>query len=106
MSGRLVLAPGEAAVHQLRGARKAFVPTSAQLAQLRLLKTLGARREDRAISAGCDFQLSLNPLILSVALVPKGLVGKVVIEKVRSPGRAKGHFWITPAGEALLEAYS
>lgn len=81
-----------------------FVPSDAQLSQLRLLEARAAFSEAAAIGTKADGHLhcpSLNGMMLGVALAPKGLVG--VVKKPAIYGEpAQTRYWITPQGRALV----
>lgn len=84
---------------------KPWTPTEAQIAQLALLKAKEAFAEGSAVSAkayGSRNCPGINGVMLSIALVPKNLVG--VVKKRASYGDpAMTLYWITDDGLRVLD---
>lgn len=82
-----------------------FVLTQPQSDQLALLKAFGAVSEETSVgpkAGGHRYCPGINGVMLSVALVPKGLVGAVKVP-ARYGEPKMTLYWITPLGLGEVE---
>ncbi len=79
--------------------------TEAQRAQLLLLQKLGATSNEAAVGKHSCFKGAqlLNPGMIAVALVPKGLAGRREAKPWNGEPK-RTFYWITDAGVAALAA--
>jgi hypothetical protein len=81
-----------------------WYPSAPQLAELAKLKAAGALSPETAVGprAYSSRHIALNAVIVGTALVPKGLVARVVVPaNYGEPKRSD--YWITPDGLKVLE---
>lgn len=81
-----------------------WYPSEPQLAELAKLRAAGAVSPETAVGPRACGQrhVSLNAVMIGTALVPKGLVARVIVP-ARFGEPKRSDYWITPDGLKVLE---